>query len=173
MYYVDTNNGNRILSDLAKAFPHICFPNPISSQSQLPDGIFFADVKPAECDTLTHKQVVPQNATLIDGNWFVCMECSPLTPQDVINNELRNKAIEDAKKYQALETLEVTVNGLTFQANSLSLNSMLRYIAVFDVQDTVNWKLADDSIQLVTIQTLKDVVKEALVFKQNLETSNA
>jgi hypothetical protein len=42
---------------------------------------------------------------------------------------------------------------------------MLGYIAVFDVQDTVNWKLADNSIQMVTIQTIKDVVKEALVFK--------
>ena len=80
------------------------------------------------------------------------------------------KAIVEAKvaKVKALEELTVTTtNGNVFDANSDSITNMLAAVEASTILSTVenNWKLADNSVIVVSLDELKEALAKSIQAK--------
>lgn len=61
-----------------------------------------------------------------------------------------------AARLQAVDAITVEVDGLTFDGDELSQNRMARAVAGADLMtDTTEWTLADNTVAMVSVQTLK------------------
>ena len=83
---------------------------------------------------------------------------------------LEAKAIVEAKaaKVKALEELTVTTtNGNVFDANSDSITNMLAAVEASNILSTVenNWKLADNSVIVVSLDELKEALAKSIQAK--------
>ena len=83
---------------------------------------------------------------------------------------LEAKAIVEAKaaKIKALEELTVTTtNGNVFDANSDSITNMLAAVEASNILSTVenNWKLADNSVIVVSLDELKEALAKSIQAK--------
>ena len=83
---------------------------------------------------------------------------------------LEAKAIVEAKvaKVKALEELTVTTtNGNVFDANSDSITNMLAAVEASTILSTTenSWKLADNSIVVVSLDELKEALAKAIQAK--------
>ena len=83
---------------------------------------------------------------------------------------LEAKAIVEAKvaKVKALEELTVTTtNGNVFDANSDSITNMLAAVEASNILSTAenNWKLADNSVIVVSLDELKEALAKSIQAK--------
>lgn len=92
-----------------------------------------------------------------------------ITPDQWLENYGIPRKLKKAERAKAVDSLKVTVEELTFDANEDSQNRMAREVASADsMEETVKWTLADNSVQEITIGVLKKALREAAVKQSEL-----
>ena len=77
--------------------------------------------------------------------------------------ELAQIALEEAKAARAdyVSKIIVEVDGMMFDGDETSQDRMARSIVALDLDETVQWVLADNSIALVTRAQLREALRKA------------
>ena len=77
-------------------------------------------------------------------------------------SELRNH------RASRINALKVTVDGLTFSADELSQERMVRSVLTMSLNETTKWILANDSVADVTRAQLLAALKQARIEQTNI-----
>lgn len=129
---------------------------------ELPTDEPYTDIEPIGCldrhnlffDAVTDSWVnVPMVFTVEEEAEYQSIK----TTLDILNNK--------AQKEQELRDLVVTTaSGTTFDGNETARNNILSALAASDILgvDSIEWKLADNSLKLVNISELREVLALAI-----------
>lgn len=75
---------------------------------------------------------------------------------------LSSRAKQKAEKQGLVSEILVTVDGLVFQGDEISQGRMLRRAETMVADEKVSWRLADNSLAIVTADQLRAAAREAV-----------
>lgn len=76
--------------------------------------------------------------------------------------EQAKTAADKQRRQVQVDALVVEIDGLLFQGDELSQGRMLRRAETMEVDETVGWVMADNSVELVTAAQLRAAARAAV-----------
>lgn len=108
----------------------------------------------------SHPDVEP-GIVAVEGSHFGMTHIIEGTPQAVADPEQERRAWK-AQRVEQVASIKVTVDELQFDGDETSQDRMARTIAAAGSNDeTINWRLADNSAAQVTVAQLKQALRLA------------
>ena len=158
-----------MITDIRREFPYTSFPIVVTEES-LPEGIAIARIV-NECTTPNSKSVAPKKADFDGSVWSINMTCVPMTEDEIQDKKRSDHAIAKATESMKIDNLVIDYNGLYFQADPESLKKMTQYVVIFDKNDTIKWKLANNTIADFTPIDLQAIIKQASIEISNIKAN--
>jgi len=112
--------------------------------------------------SVAHTELVAK-ATIPTGYVFTYCQQWGLTINDAVIYRVKKEINQ-----KTLDSLTVTVNGNTYDANEPSQQRMSRKIQLHLTTDLIDWKLSDNTIVNVPVADLKEAMRLAMVEQANL-----